>query len=131
MKVLLVDDEQKFALMLAKRLGLRGVNVKVFFSGERALAEIEAGERFDVAVLDVKMPGIGGIELKRQLTGMDPDMKFIFLTGHGSGTDYETGSMEAEDYLPKPLKIELLIETLNRLSPDNPSSEGNPGPARL
>lgn len=115
MKVLLVDDEQKFALMLAKRLGLRGIDAQVFFSGEKALAEVEGGKRFDVAVLDVKMPGIGGIELKRQLSVLDPNMKFVFLTGHGSGTDYETGSMEAEDYLPKPLKIEHLIATLNRL----------------
>ena len=119
MKVLLVDDEQKFALMLCKRLELRGMTAEVFFSGEQALAAVEAGSRFDVAVLDVKMPGIGGIELKRRLSALDPDMKFVFLTGHGSGTDYETGHMEAEDYLPKPLKIEQLVETLNRLAPES------------
>ena len=117
MKVLLVDDEQKFALMLSKRLELRGIEAQVFFSGEKALAEVEAGERFDVAVLDVKMPGIGGIELKRRLSAVDPTMKFVFLTGHGSGTDYETCSLQTEECLPKPLKIEQLIETLNRLVP--------------
>jgi DNA-binding NtrC family response regulator len=115
MKVLLVDDEQKFALMLSKRLELRGIRAQVFFSGEKALAAVEAGNRFDVAVLDVKMPGISGIDLKHQLNALDPSMKFVFLTGHGSGTDYETGRIEAGDYLPKPLKIEHLIETLNRL----------------
>ena len=118
MKVLLVDDEQKFALMLSKRLELRGIRAQVFFSGEKALAEVEAGSRFDVAVLDVKMPGIGGIELKRRLSLMDEEMKFVFLTGHGSGTDIETGGLEVGDCLPKPLKIEQLIETLNRLVPD-------------
>ncbi|WP_319524826.1 response regulator [uncultured Desulfosarcina sp.] len=118
MKVLLVDDEQKFALMLSKRLELRGIPSQVFFSGEKALAEVEAGSRFDVAVLDVKMPGIGGVELKRRLSTVDPQMKFVFLTGHGSGTDYETGGIEAGDCLPKPLKIEQLIEALNRLVPD-------------
>jgi DNA-binding NtrC family response regulator len=117
MKVLLVDDEQKFALMLCKRLELRGMAAQVFFSGEKALAAVEAGSRFDVAVLDVKMPGIGGIELKHRLSALDPGMKFVFLTGHGSGTDYETGSIEADDYLPKPLKIDQLIETLHRLVP--------------
>ena len=118
MKVLLVDDEQKFALMLSKRLELRGIPATVFFSGEKALAEVEAGIRFHVAVLDVKMPGIGGVELKRRLSVVDPKMKFVFLTGHGSGTDYETGDFQAADCLPKPLKIEQLVETLNRLVPD-------------
>ena len=117
MKVLLVDDEQKFALMLSKRLELRGFMSQVFFSGEKALDAVKAGNRFDVAVLDVKMPGISGIELKHQLSSVDPEMRFVFLTGHGSGTDFETGSMEAEECLAKPLKIEQLIETLNRLIP--------------
>jgi hypothetical protein len=78
MKVLLVDDEQKFALMLAKRLELRGIQVEVFFSGEKALETVEQGNRFDVAILDVKMPGIGGIELKRRLGQLDERMKFVF-----------------------------------------------------
>jgi two-component SAPR family response regulator len=55
--------------------------------------------------------------LKHRLSALDPGMKFVFLTGHGSGTDYETGSIEADDYLPKPLKIDQLIETLHRLVP--------------
>lgn len=117
MKVLLVDDEQKFALMLSKRLELRGMQAEVFFSGEKALAAVEAGSRFDAAVLDVKMPGIGGVELKRRLGAVDPEMKFVFLTGHGSGTTFETGCAEAEECLPKPLKIEQLIDTLHRLVP--------------
>ena len=71
MKVLLVDDEEKFALMLAKRLELRGINTAVFFSGEQALGTVEQGNRFDVAILDVKMPGIGGIDLKRRLRQLD------------------------------------------------------------
>jgi DNA-binding NtrC family response regulator len=116
MKVLLVDDEQKFITMLSKRLELRGITSEVCFSGEKALAKVEAGSRFDVAVLDVKMPGIGGIELKRLLSQLDTSMKYVFLTGHGSGTDYEIGSIEASDYLPKPLKLDRLIDTLHRLA---------------
>lgn len=115
MKVLLVDDEQKFALMLAKRLELRGIQTDVFFSGEQALDTVEQGNRFDVAILDVKMPGIGGIELRRLLGQLDEQMKFVFLTGHGSTVDYTAGVQEAVSYLPKPLKIDELIETLNRL----------------
>lgn len=125
MKVLLVDDEQKFVLMLAKRLELRGMQTSVFFSGENALDTVEQGNRFDVAILDVKMPGIGGIELKRRLSLLDERMKFVFLTGHGSVNDYSTGALEAENYLPKPLQIEDLIETLNRLT------EGPPGTSDL
>jgi DNA-binding NtrC family response regulator len=116
MKVLLVDDEQKFAQMLAKRLELRGIQTNVFFSGQKALDAVEQGNRFDVAILDVVMPGIGGIELKRRLFLLDSEMKFVFLTGHGSKMDYAAVAQEAEHYLPKPLQIDVLIETLNRLA---------------
>ena len=116
MNIVLVDDEQKFATMLAKRIELRGIRATVFFSGAEALEAVEKGQRFDVALLDVKMPGIGGIELRRKLHALDTRMKFLFLTGHGSDTDYEVGAKEADGYLPKPLKIEDLIEALNRLN---------------
>lgn len=125
MKVLLVDDEQKFATMLAKRLEIRGIAVTACTSGEKALAAVEAGAQFDVAVLDVKMPGIGGIELRRRLNLLQPTLKFVFLTGHGSQADYSVGGQEAADYLPKPLKLETLIETLNRLI-EAPAGAGNP-----
>jgi two-component system, OmpR family, response regulator len=115
MNIILVDDEQKFATMLAKRLELRGIDATVFFSGDEALGAVEKGGRFDVALLDVKMPGIGGIELRRKLQALDPRMKFVFLTGHGSDADYQVGVKEADGYLPKPLKIEDLIGLLNRL----------------
>lgn len=116
MKVLLVDDEEKFALMLAKRLELRGIQTTVFFAGDQALGTVQQGNRFDVAILDVKMPGIGGIELKRKLGQLDERMKFVFLTGHGSTVDYTAEAQEAANYLPKPLQIDVLIETLNRLT---------------
>ncbi|MGD8835890.1 MAG: response regulator [Desulfobacteraceae bacterium] len=115
MNIMLVDDEQKFAMMLAKRLELRGIGATVFFTGDEALKAVEDGRRFDVALLDVKMPGIGGIDLRRKLNALDDRMKFVFLTGHGSDTDYQVGAREAYDYLAKPLKIENLIEVLNRL----------------
>jgi DNA-binding response OmpR family regulator len=114
MKVLLVDDEKKFAMMLSRRLTLRGFDVDYVHTGEAALDK--AGQaHYDVAVLDVKMPGIGGIELKRKLKEQAPGMKFIFLTGHGSESDFETGSTESSFYLTKPLQIDKLIEILNDL----------------
>jgi DNA-binding response OmpR family regulator len=115
MKVLLVDDEKKFAMMLSKRLVLRGIDVDYVYTGEEALVMVE-NSRYDVAILDVKMPGIGGIELKRKLSGLAPGMKFIFLTGHGSETDFEIGSAEAAYYLAKPLQIEKLIEILHEVT---------------
>ena len=115
MKVLLVDDEKKFAVMLAKRLVLRGFEVDYTHTGEEAMQKAE-NNRYDVAILDVKMPGIGGIELERKMKEMAPGMKIIFLTGHGSKNDFETGSAEAAYYLPKPLQIEELIQILHEVS---------------
>jgi DNA-binding NtrC family response regulator len=116
MKVLLVDDEEKFVLMLAKRLDLRGIQAKFVYTGTEAIALVEKGEHFDVAVLDVKMPGIGGIDLRRKLGEMDPRMKFVFLTGHGSDIDYTIGASEVAFYLPKPLNIDELIKTLGKVT---------------
>ncbi|WDP86797.1 MAG: response regulator [Desulfobacter sp.] len=119
MNVLLVDDEKKFVMMLAKRLELRGFQVTFANTGADALDLIKKGERFDVALLDVKMPGIGGIELRRELHRLDPDMKFIFLTGHGSDNDYLVGDKEAMHYLPKPIKIDLVVKTLLEVAGTN------------
>ena len=115
MKVLLVDDEKKFAMMLSKRLALRGIDVNYVYTGEEALVMAE-NSRYDVAILDVKMPGIGGIELERKIKKLTPGTKIIFLTGHGSENDYETGSAEAAYYLTKPLKIDELIRILHEIS---------------
>ena len=115
MKVLLVDDEKKFAMMLAKRLALRDIEVDFVFSGEEALVKAE-NSAYDVAVLDVKMPGLGGIELERLLRKLDPALKIIFLTGHGSKADFEAGSAEAAYYLAKPIQIEELIRILHEVA---------------
>ena len=115
MKVLLVDDEKKFAMMLAKRLALRDIEVDFVFSGEEALVKAE-NSAYDVAVLDVKMPGLGGIELERLLRKLDPAMKIIFLTGHGSKADFEAGSAEAAYYLAKPIQIEDLMKILHEVA---------------
>jgi two-component system, OmpR family, response regulator len=115
MKVLLVDDEQKFATMLAKRLALRGIDIDYVYAGDDAIAKAQA-QRYDVAILDVRMPGIGGIELERKLKELDPCLKIIFLTGHGSKIDFETGSAEAACYLAKPIQIDELITVLREVT---------------
>ena len=115
MKVLLVDDEQKFATMLAKRLALRGIEIDYVYAGDDAIAKAQA-QHYDVAILDVKMPGIGGIELQRKLNKLDSSLKIIFLTGHGSSSDFETGSAKAAFYLAKPIQIEELIKILHEVT---------------
>jgi DNA-binding response OmpR family regulator len=111
MKVLLVDDEEKFISRLAERLSIRGMEADWVTSGEDAL--LKAREKsYDVAILDVKMPHIGGIELKKRLEKMNPEMKFIMVTGHGSEDDYNIGSKEASFYIIKPFKIDTLVEKI-------------------
>jgi DNA-binding response OmpR family regulator len=112
MRVLLVDDEERFASALSKRLSLRGIEADWVCSGEQALIKVKE-HKYDLALLDVKMPGIGGFELKKRLEEILPDMKYIFITGHGSIEDFAIGSAEASFYLVKPLKIETVIEKIN------------------
>jgi DNA-binding response OmpR family regulator len=110
MRVLLVDDELELVTTLAERLELRGIAVEWATSAEDALLRVDASS-FDIAVLDVKIPKVDGLELKKRLQEKCPGMKFIFVTGHGSSRDFETGAAEvgSEYYLVKPLNIENLI----------------------
>jgi DNA-binding response OmpR family regulator len=109
-RILLVDDEKEFVATLAERLELRGIDADWVTTGEAALAK--AAERaYDLAILDVKMPGISGLKLEKLMAQRHPGMKFIFLTGHGSASDYHSGIAEDRvvDYLVKPVNIEALI----------------------
>jgi len=108
MKILLVDDEVELVSAMAERLSLRGVDADWTESGEKALGMAQECD-YDIAVLDMKMPKLNGLELRRLLSAKCPDMKFIFLSGHGSVSDFEAGSAEAESYLIKPIRIEELI----------------------
>jgi len=76
--------------------------------------EITETNNYDLAVLDIKMPKIGGLKLKKILHEKYPDMRFIFLTGHGSEVDFNAGTSEdnVEDYLVKPLKMDIFIQKI-------------------
>jgi DNA-binding response OmpR family regulator len=113
MKVLLVDDEKELVTTLAERLNLRGLEAQWATSAEEALIRLQS-EAFDIAVLDVKMPKVDGLLLKKQMQERCPTMKFIFVTGHGSSQDFETGASEvgADYYLVKPLNIDDLIDKM-------------------
>lgn len=114
MKVLLVDDEEELVTTLAERLSFRGVDASWATNGRDAV-ELTEQEPFDIVVLDVKMPHLGGIELKKKLERIRPGMKFLFLTGHGSEEDFRIGSAEADRYLAKPIDIEVLLATLTEV----------------
>ena len=110
MRVLLVDDEEELVTTMAERLCLRGIDSDWAVSAEEALEKLNS-RAYDIAVLDVKIPKISGIELKKKMDRIHPEMKFIFLTGHGSEANFREGSAEAgpEYYLVKPVNIEDLI----------------------
>lgn len=113
-KVLLVDDEMELLQALSQRLELRGFEVAVAHSGEKALAILEGAEP-DLMVLDLKMPGIDGLGVLRSTRQICPRIQVIILTGHGSEKDRETAMrLGAFDYLQKPVDIGELVSVLRR-----------------
>jgi len=107
-KVMLVDDEEEFVTTLSARIRRRDFSSSVAFTGEQAL-QIVDDQVPDVMILDLKMPGIGGMEVLRRVKKAYPKVKVIILTGHGSEKDKkEALSLGAFSYLQKPVKIDEL-----------------------
>jgi len=108
-RVLLVDDERDFLEVLIRRLGKRDVDVHGVSSGEEALQYLQA-KPIDVAVLDVRMPGMDGITALRKIKKLDPLIEVIMLTGHASlEVALEGMRAGAFDYLMKPAEIDELL----------------------
>ena len=108
-RVLLVDDEKDFLEVLIRRLGKRQVKVDGVSTGEEALQYLQV-RPIDVAVLDVKMPGMDGITLLRELKKLNPLIEVIMLTGHASlEVALEGMRSGAFDYLMKPAEIDELL----------------------
>jgi len=113
-RLLIVDDEVKFLESIAKRLELRGLDVTTAANGEQALEKTRTA-RFDLALLDLKMPGIDGRQLLQMLKKEHKFLEVIILTGHGSvDSAVECTKLGAFDYLPKPYELENLLEVLNK-----------------
>lgn len=113
-KVLLVDDEKEFVTTLSERLHLRGVQSQTAFDGQEALRLIEENPP-QVVVLDMMMPGMGGLEVLERIRRWYPDIPVILLTGHSSTKDGMKGMrLGAFDYLVKPLNIGELIEKIRK-----------------
>jgi CheY-like chemotaxis protein len=113
-KVLLVDDEREFVQTLSERLLMRDMGSAVAYDGESALSMIREDEP-EVMILDLKMPGIDGIEVLRRVKQTRPEIEVIILTGHGSEEDRATClKLGAFAYLQKPVDIDRLTETLKQ-----------------
>ena len=111
-KVLLVDDEREFVQTLSERLLMREIGSAVVYDGQQALSFVK-DEEPEVMVLDLKMPGIDGIEVLRRLKKDHPAIEVIILTGHGSEQDREMClQLGAFAYLKKPVDIEELSQTM-------------------
>ena len=108
-RVLLVDDEVEFVQTLTKRLERNELSVQAVHSGDGALRHL-AGNPTDVVVLDMKMPGMSGIEALREIKARQPLVEVIMLTGHAS-VEAAIDGMElgAFDYLMKPVEFEELL----------------------
>ena len=109
-----MDDETEFVQTLSERLLYRNIGSAVVYDGEEAMKVILDDEP-EVIVLDLKMPGMDGMEVLKRIKADHPKMEVIILTGHGSERDRETCmSLGAFDYLEKPVDIEKLSEAMQR-----------------
>ena len=114
MNVLIVDDELDLVETLMERLELRGIESKGATSGPEALTAV-AKKRFDVVLLDIKMPGMGGLQVLETIKERWPEQRVVLLTGHGSPEDAAEGiRLGADDCLMKPVKLGELIAALEK-----------------
>jgi DNA-binding NtrC family response regulator len=108
--VLLVDDEVPFVETMTKRLTKRELSVLTAFSGSEALDKLAAEKRIDVVILDVKMPGMDGIQTLQEIKRLYPLVEVVMLTGHGTiETAIDGMKLGAFDYLLKPTNIDVLM----------------------
>jgi DNA-binding NtrC family response regulator len=113
-KLLLVDDEENFVNTLSERLKMRDVPSRVVYSGEEALEAVQA-DAPDVVVLDLRMPGIDGMEVLRKVRKTNPEVRVVILTGHGNeAIEEEAKKLGAFHYHKKPVEIDELLGTVKK-----------------
>ncbi len=116
LKILIVDDEVGFTDILSKRLIKRGMLTVKANSGAEAIQSLRKND-FDLAVLDLKMEDMGGIEVLQIFKKIIPGMPVIMLTGHGCEESAKEGlASGADDYLIKPCVLEELIDKINKVT---------------
>ena len=113
-KLLIVDDEEDFLKSISERLGMRDFDVTTATEGKLAIKVAKKG-KFDVAILDMKMPGMDGMELLQILKKKHKFLEVIILTGHGAiDSAVEATKLGAYSYLEKPYDFEKLLEVLKK-----------------
>jgi DNA-binding NtrC family response regulator len=112
MRILVVDDELELVQTVIERLEIRGIPAIGVTSGPQAIAALQ-DSTFDVVLVDVKMPGMGGLELLNEIQRRWPQLAVVLLTGHGSSQLAEEGlRLGASAYLMKPIELGALLEIL-------------------
>ncbi len=114
LRVLLVDDEEDYVRTMAERMEMRDMGSDVALTGEQALEMLEE-ELPDVMVLDLRMPGMGGLDVLRRVKQAHPEVEVVILTGFGSDEDEaEARRLGAFEYLRKPVDINTLLAVIRR-----------------
>jgi len=109
-KVMLVDDEVPFVETMTKRLSKRDLHIVSAFSGQEALERLDKTRNIEVVILDVKMPGMDGIEALKEIKKSHPLVEVVMLTADATvETAIEGMKLGAFDYLMKPCDIEVLL----------------------
>jgi DNA-binding NtrC family response regulator len=110
--VLLVDDEENFLKAFSQRLETRGLKVDTVTSGEEGLEKVK-GKNYNIVILDLIMPGMGGMEVLKNIKKNYPDLPVIILTGQGT-TEKAIEAMKAGamDYMEKPADIDTLVQEI-------------------
>lgn len=116
-RFLLVDDDERYRVQMQRAFERRGITCELASSGDEALAMTRA-QRFDYASVDLRMPGMSGLEVVRQLLALWPDMYIVVLTGFGSiATAVDAVRLGAKHYLTKPADVNDLLAAFARTDP--------------
>jgi two-component system, OmpR family, response regulator len=114
-QILIVDDEKRYADMLAKRLGLRGLNCSVRYDGGQAI-EAVSQDAFQLVILDLQLPDLYGVEVLTRIKKSHPETAVIILTGHGTEKDKQRClSQGAHRFLNKPVEIDQLVAIITTI----------------
>ncbi len=125
-RVLIVDDEEDFATALVERLRRRGFAADAVFAGQVALERLSAGT-YDVAVLDLKMPGVDGLATLREIKRAGLEVAVVVLTGHGTvASGIEGMQIGAADFLQKPVDLDTLCTAIRAAAEHAREPKGGP-----
>ncbi|WP_319467998.1 response regulator [uncultured Pseudodesulfovibrio sp.] len=113
-KVLLIDDEKEFLETLSERMRMRGMDVNTAQSSEDAVSAVDSGD-YDAIVLDLKMPGMNGIDMLKVIKAKHPDMQVILLTGEATlDAGIQAMKLGAMDFMEKPADIDVLTQKIKK-----------------